>query len=59
MAVMIGQNLNFDMPRAFQKFFEIDAIVAEACLGFSPCHAQALFKLLRTPSDGHAASATA
>ena len=35
MALAIAENLNFDMARIVEKFFEIDGIIAKGRLGFA------------------------
>src|SRR5579863_3001433 len=34
MALAIAQNLNFDMARIVEEFFEVDCVVAESRFGF-------------------------
>src|SRR5208283_5376644 len=57
LAVSIAQNLDFDMTRLFQKFFQINRIIAKACLGLGPRHIERSGKIMRGAGDFHAAPA--
>ena len=58
-AVQIGQNLHFHVPRVLDVLLQIDAAVAERRLGFGPGLLQGHFQDQLVQRHAHAASAAA
>ena len=55
-AVLVRQDLEFDMVRAFDIFFDEDAAVAECRLGLTRGHVHILAQFLVRPHDAQPAS---
>ena len=58
-AVMVAQDLHFDMAGPGDELFEIDFVFAESSLGFTPCHAHSFNDAIRIGQRAHATSAAA
>ena len=52
-ALAITKDLNLDMARFLQVFFDIDFIIAKGCFGFRPCGAKGNFQLFRVARHFH------
>ena len=58
-ALTVAQNLDFNVARLFEIFFEIDGIVAESGLGLGLGRVQRIEQICFRARDFHAASTTA
>jgi hypothetical protein len=58
-AVRVGQELDLDVPRAFQVALEEDRVVAEGGLGLAARCGQGVLELVGTPDDPHPSAAAA
>ena len=58
-AMGVGHNLQFDMARAVEVFFQIDLVIAESGLGLGAGNTPGFFKLILGMRHLHAAPATA
>ena len=54
---LVGKDLNFDVARLFDEFFDKDAVVAECRAGFVLRADKAIFDFIHGPSDPHAFAA--
>src|SRR5690606_38503661 len=52
-AVVVGQDLNLDVPSALHQFLEIDPIVAEGTFGLAPGRGQGTREFVLAPNDAH------
>jgi len=57
--VRIAEDLNFDMARFVDIFFDIDVAIVECGGGFGLCHRDLLRKVVDIMDDAHSLSATA
>src|SRR5579859_2846278 len=56
-AVFIGKDLDFDVPRSLEKLFHVHGRVAERALGFLPGHGHRIDQCSLRMHDAHAATA--
>ncbi len=57
-AVLVGENLDLDVPRLRDELLDEDAVVPEARLGFAAGRTKALARLMLRPGNAHALAAT-
>ncbi len=55
-AVFVGQNLNFDMPRMRHEAFHVKRVVAKRCCGFFASKVYGFFQVFRVLYNAHAAA---
>lgn len=55
----VGQNLDLNMPRAFQKAFDEDCTVSESRLGFGDCTFERILEIRLFAHDTHTTATSA
>ena len=58
-AVLVAEDLDFDVARVFDKFLYEDALIAEAVQSFALCRFEAILHILIVPREAHALAAAA
>src|ERR1039458_1821612 len=58
-AVLVGQNLKFNMARILDKFFQVQIAIAKSAGRLAESRLEEIGQLLRVANDSHAAPATA
>ncbi len=58
-AVLVAENLDFDVARGFEEFFDVDGVVAEIRGGLGPCGFEGLLEIVRMADDLHSLAAAA